>query len=87
MCLRKPVIVSSHVGCAEDLVEQERTGLLFEAGNVEALAAALTNAFQSRDRLRAWGEAARIRVETFNYAEATRGLMRSLAYVTRTNDV
>ncbi len=36
-----PIIVSSHVGCRQDLVVEGETGLIFEAGNYDALTAAM----------------------------------------------
>ena len=44
----KPAIVSSHVGCAEDLVLNGKTGLVFEAGNLEKLTHALAEASPER---------------------------------------
>ena len=41
MCMGRPIIVSEHVGCAQDLVHSHRNGLIFPAGSVPALAAAL----------------------------------------------
>lgn len=83
MCLGKPAIVSSHVGCAEDLVLNGRTGLVFEAGNMEKLTNALAEALRDRGRLRTWGLAARERVQEFNYGQATLGLMDAVKFVTR----
>jgi glycosyltransferase involved in cell wall biosynthesis len=78
MCLGKPVIVSNHVGCAEDLVKSEVTGLVFEAGNRDALAAALTSALSDRARLLQWGANARELVRSYSYSEATMGLVSAL---------
>ncbi len=41
MCLGRPAIVSNHVGCGPDLIRPGETGWVFEAGRVDALAAAL----------------------------------------------
>lgn len=84
MCLGKPVVVSSHVGCAADLVEPGRTGLVFEAGDVAALERALEQALADRARLRQWGEQARALVREFSYEAAGKGLLRAFAHVTRT---
>jgi glycosyltransferase involved in cell wall biosynthesis len=83
MCLGKAAIVSDHVGCAEDLVLNGKTGLVFAAGDLQALTGALAQALRDRQRLQAWGAAARQRVQGFNYAQATRGLMDALAFVSR----
>ena len=79
MCMARAVIVSDHVGCARDLVASRATGLVFESGNVEALAEALTTALSDRDRLREWGANARAAIRAFSYDHATEGLMRALA--------
>jgi glycosyltransferase involved in cell wall biosynthesis len=81
MCMSRAVIVSDHVGCAQDLVTPGQTGLVFPAGDVPALAQALRQALGDRQRLRAWGHQARHRIETQSYAEATAGLVSGLRSV------
>lgn len=80
-CLARPVVVSSHVGCAADLVQHGQTGLIFPAGSVDALAACLREAFADPARLRAWGEAGKERVQHYTYSEATRGLREALKWL------
>lgn len=80
MCMGKPSIVSSHVGCAEDLVLPHRTGLIFEAGEIDSLVDALRIALADRLRLAEWGLAAAARVRQFSYAEATRGLLEAVEF-------
>jgi glycosyltransferase involved in cell wall biosynthesis len=77
-CMGVPAIVSTHVGCARDLVSPDATGLVFRAGDVEDLAAALLRATSDRDQLHRWGRAARARIEGYSYAAATAGLMAAL---------
>jgi glycosyltransferase involved in cell wall biosynthesis len=81
LCLAKPVIVSSHVGCAADLVRPGESGLVFEAGNVAALTAALRDALSDRNRLSRWGAEGRTIVEEYDYSHATAGLMNGLEFV------
>lgn len=83
MCVARAAIVSSHVGCAEDLVIPEETGLVFEAGNPEALAKSLRTALEDPARIARWGTAARRRIEAFTYDEATKGLMSAIAFAAR----
>jgi len=83
MCLAKPAIVSNHVGCAEDLVLPGKTGLVFQAGDIESLRNALGVALEDRRQLADWGRAAVERIRSFSYAEATRGLLAALACATR----
>ena len=79
LCLARPVIVSDHVGCAADLVEPGRNGLVFPAGNVDALSAALREALSDRGRLARWGEEGRRIVARYSYAQASGGLFKALA--------
>ena len=78
LCLARPVIVSDHVGCAADLVEPGRNGLVFPAGNVHALAAALREALSDRARLANWGQEGLRMVARYSYVEASRGLFEAL---------
>lgn len=81
LCLGRPVVVSDHVGCAADLVEPGTNGLVFPAGNVDALAATLREALSDRARLVRWGEAGREIVSRYDYARASEGLMEALAFL------
>lgn len=78
LCLARPVIVSDHVGCAADLVEDNRNGLVFPAGSVDALTASLREALSDRQRLVRWGEEGRRIVSRYSYTEATRGLLAAV---------
>lgn len=80
MSVGKPVIVSNHVGCAEDLVVPGETGLIFDAEDKDSLIRALALALESRNRLADWGMAARQRVTRFGYEHATEGLLAALDY-------
>ncbi len=80
-CLARAVIVSSHVGCAADLVEPGKTGLVFPAGDETALANSLREALADRNRLRTMGEAGRERVQRYCYDNATRGLLDALKWL------
>lgn len=75
-----PVVVSSGVGCAEDLVS-EASGLQFPAGDVEALIAGLTTLCKGPDasaRRTAMGHAGKTRIATWTYTESTQGLIAAL---------
>lgn len=78
LCLARPVIVSDLVGCAADLVEPGRNGLVFPAGNVDALADALREALSDRERLTRWGEEGQRLVARYGYAQASRGLFEAM---------
>jgi glycosyltransferase involved in cell wall biosynthesis len=81
MCLSRPVIVSDHVGCSQDLVHSKENGLIFRAGDVEQLSECLKEAFSDRERLSAWGQESRRIIEGYSYAQTTHGLERALEYL------
>ena len=78
MCLARPIIVSTHVGCAEDLVHQGQNGLVFPTGDVSALTRCLEQALADRERLRAWGQRSLEIVSHYSYEQTTAGLLRAL---------
>jgi glycosyltransferase involved in cell wall biosynthesis len=82
LCLKRPVIVSDHVGCSRDLVEQGKSGLIFRARDVDALTAALRDALSDRERLIRWGETGNGIVARYDYANATAGLEAAFLAVT-----
>ncbi len=77
MCLGKPVIVSSHVGCAPDLVHSGENGLVFPAGDVPALTSALRDALADPARLAQWGQRSRDIISNYTYAHALEGLRQA----------
>jgi glycosyltransferase involved in cell wall biosynthesis len=78
----RAVLVSDHVGCHGELVQPERNGLVFPAGDVVALRGALDRAMSDPSRLRAWGVTGRAIVQSsFTYRHATEGLQRALDFV------
>jgi len=81
LCAAKPVVVSNHVGCGPDLVVPNVNGLIFEAGNVDSLAAALKEALSDKERLIRWGLAGQSIVSKYDFAHATEGLERALGSV------
>jgi len=81
MCLGCPIIVSTHVGCAEDLVKPYHNGLIFEAGNIPVLAKCLQEALSDRERLKKWGRNSRVDIVNCNYEKVTQGLKQALSKV------
>lgn len=77
----RPVIVSTHVGCAPDLVQDGETGRRFEAGNPQVLTAVLREALADGAQLARWGETGRRRIAAFSYAAASAGLLAALSRV------
>jgi glycosyltransferase involved in cell wall biosynthesis len=81
MCLSKPVVISDHVGCAADLVESNRNGLVFPAGNVAALADCLQQALSDRQQLQTWGHNSYEKIQHYSYQQTTEGLQRALTSI------
>jgi glycosyltransferase involved in cell wall biosynthesis len=81
MCLEKPAIVSSHVGCSLDLVLPGKTGQVFEAGNREALREALCQVVSNAAKLKQMGANARELVASYSYAQSSKGLFDALSYL------
>jgi len=76
-----PVIASDGVGCAEDLVLAEQTGLQFPRGDVAALTRcleALCAGESGRARRQQLAAGARARAASWTYAESTAGLVQAL---------
>ncbi|MEO8204670.1 MAG: glycosyltransferase family 4 protein [Chthoniobacterales bacterium] len=79
MACERTVIVSSHVGCAEDLVIPGETGWRFPAGDTDALQKCLEDAASDPDRCKQYGMNAQKRLSEQNsYQTATEGLLRAL---------
>jgi len=81
MCMGKAVVVSDHVGCGPDLIRLGQNGLVFPAGDVDALAEALREGCRDRERLGRWGAKSRELVEHYSYSQATRGLLNALEHL------
>jgi glycosyltransferase involved in cell wall biosynthesis len=79
MCMGCPIIVSTHVGCAQDLVHPDQNGLVFPAGDISALADRLQKALSDRKRLREWGEESHRIITRYSYEQTTQGLRDALA--------
>jgi glycosyltransferase involved in cell wall biosynthesis len=77
----KPVIVSDRVGAAYDLVEPGANGWIFPAGNVEALAKILRKATIDSKQRGLMGARSLARINEWDFAEDTRGLLAALQAV------
>lgn len=83
MCLSCPILVSDHVGCAQDLVHSYRNGLVFPAGNVSALTTALQTAFADDQRLHKWGIESKKIIDNYSYRQTTQGLLAAIEAVVK----
>jgi len=79
MHLGRPAIVSDRVGCHPDLLQHGKTGWLFRSGDVESLIQTLHQVLSlSRAELAEKGRAAQAHAASFNYENATAGLLAAL---------
>jgi len=78
MCMSCAVVASTHVGCSQDLVHPQVNGLIFEAGNIQALTNTLKDACADYPRLKLWGQRSRKIIKDYNYGRATQGLITAL---------
>ena len=75
MNLGIPALLSDQVGCAADLVVPGETGWTFASGDRRALETTLIEALSDRDGLTRRGRKARLHIEQYSYAVATRRLV------------
>ncbi|MCB0332616.1 MAG: glycosyltransferase family 4 protein [Bdellovibrionales bacterium] len=76
---KTPALVSSHVGCASDLIERHDTGLIFEAGSVRSLQDALQYTLTHREELDRWSENAYNRItQYYDYTQTIAGFHKAL---------
>ncbi len=78
MCLFCPIIVSSYVGCGQNLVQNYQNGLIFEAGNISDLTESIKLAFSDLQRLKQWGHKSHEIVRYYSYKQTTEGLLKAL---------
>ena len=81
MCASRAVIASDEVGAAHDLVRDGENGYVFPAGDVAALAAALTRVLAEPERCREMGRNSREIIERWSFAEDIDGLKQALRHV------
>lgn len=82
MCFGLPLVLSSAVGAAADLLVEERNGLLVPPDDVEAAAAALAKLAASEPRRAAMGAASRELIAPWGYARGGDELVALLQEVT-----
>lgn len=81
MCASRAVIVSDEVGAAQDLVRDGENGAVFPAGDVAALADALSHVLSDRERCREMGRSSREIIERWSFAEDIDGLKEALRHL------
>jgi glycosyltransferase involved in cell wall biosynthesis len=78
MCAGLPIVVSREVGCVADLVENGVNGFTPDAGDIEALAAALLKLIEDEDLRRQQGQASLSRIAGWSYQECLEGVRAAL---------
>lgn len=82
MACGRPAIVSSLVGCAQDLIQPGRTGDVFRFGDWDALATLLARYAQDRNLLHTMGALAREQIERYSPEAAAQGILQAARSVT-----
>lgn len=78
MCCGVPVVTTSEVGAAADLVLDGQTGFTYQTGDVAALANTLARVVTDGALRRAMSENARVRMGQWSYAETIEGIRQAL---------
>ena len=77
-----PALVSSHVGCGQDLVIEGSTGSIFRAGDYNDLQDKLSYLLSDGARLSKMGAEAKKRItERYSYQNSTEGLLKALSSI------
>jgi glycosyltransferase involved in cell wall biosynthesis len=76
-----PVIASTHVGAALDLIEHGHNGYIYPAGDVDGLTEALRRLVRSPDRRCQFGRRSSEIVQRYSYDACVRGILEALEYV------
>lgn len=80
-----PAIVSDHVGSANDLVIDGKTGYQFPMGDIDALAGRMRQILEDPENLRAMGAAAQERVSGYSISATVDAALRALESVRAAN--
>lgn len=78
-----PVVVSSDVGAAPDLVQNGVNGFIYPFGDIDALTGALARVLQDGGTARRMGDASASLIAGWDFEADVRGLRAALAFVTR----
>ena len=82
MLFQLPIVASSMVGAAEDLIETGRNGYVFEVGDVTRLTNALRTLVTSSEVRCSFGQHSRAIVEKYSHDVCVRGILDGVGHVT-----
>lgn len=83
MSCGRAAVVSDHVGCGPDLVQDGETGAVFPLGDVETLATRLAVLAQQPRALAAMGDRAQVRIRNYSIDNAVERLTHAVRWVAR----
>ncbi len=78
MSVGRAIVVSDQVGCGPDLVKSGINGFVYRAGDIAALAFALTNIIGKRETIAAMGAASAAIIEDWDYRRDLSGLRSAI---------
>jgi glycosyltransferase involved in cell wall biosynthesis len=78
MACGRPVMATVTVGCAIDLIQQNKTGITFEVGDIDTCVAFLTELCQNRGRLAEMGSNATELIKRFTFARIVNSIIDTL---------
>jgi len=81
MCSRLPVIVSSEVGCKDDLVFNGKNGYIVEVNNPKMLAEAIRKILFTKDIVNSMGEESYCIISEWNYLRCRNSLERIIKQI------
>lgn len=76
-----PALVSDRVGCWPDLVKEDRTGMVFPCGDIDALAGKLLELSSDPARLAGMGAQASEHIRQYSVEQAVAGTMDAIDFV------
>ena len=81
MACGRPALVSDQVGCAADLIEEDKTGWVFPFGDWRRLAELLAVISESPERVRSMGDACRQKIRGYSPEAAAEGIAEAVHIV------
>ncbi|MCB9015282.1 MAG: glycosyltransferase family 4 protein [Lentimicrobiaceae bacterium] len=78
MACKKAILVSDKVGCAVDLVENERNGFIFTSGNYENCKSAINKMITNKHKLTEMGEFSYRKIQSWSFSEIVKSIENKL---------
>ncbi len=81
MCHSLPIITTTKVGAAKDLIVHGKNGFIYEPGNVEQLSTYISYFLCNPEKLREMGEQSKDIIKYWSYQEDLTGILEALRYL------